>query len=295
MVKPQRKLAKDVRLPSQRICLSNSSASSSGQATQFPFLRLPVEIQEMILKYLLVGAVNWLRTSETSAVSGTRIPNCYFYGKRKNLEEDIERERSVRPSRPNYREANLEKMHIALTCKHLYTESLRIYFGENRFLFSDFYKMREFLVRIGHERRQYIKYLTVMFDGRLKSPIKPAVRVLDDCVHLSELTIAVNCPRSSYWLYTSEDRKNLLKAGGVSTLKKLKGLQKVTVTMTKSCYDDSCETGCFDNPEELEAVLNKAMCVPKTVIKPKRKYTKLKDADRKGKVSKTKSKVTAKN
>ncbi|KAG9230354.1 hypothetical protein BJ875DRAFT_520426 [Amylocarpus encephaloides] len=174
--------------------------ASTQPASHFLFLRLPLEIQIMLLKQLLLDKREHRRKPKSMTPSGTTRVH---YG------VDL------------YGQSRGQLIGLFLTCKAIYKEVIPIYYGENDFWFHGFAILGHFPQSIGPEKRTLIKGVALELEVDNNAT---TVQGLAGCTSLSHLTLVGNCgSMSPNWKAKrkSSHRSNLLQASRMTALRRL--------------------------------------------------------------------------
>lgn len=212
--------------------MSDRSLSLTIDPTKGYLLRMPQEIINEILRCLLVATDSIL----------------HFY---QSAEEDS----MVK---------NLSR--VALTCHQLYANALEIYFGQNAFECNTHCQRISMGIKLQH--RKYIRKLVVHWSHpRLAAHV---FRFLADCNSLKHLKLVVSrnaadAKRTHFKKRRAGDRTNLMKATGMGTLRKLRGLSYVSIIdVGRYCdFEEGDRDFEEDHTLEVNTILNAELCRPR--------------------------------
>jgi hypothetical protein len=108
--------------------------------------------------------------------------------------------------------------------------AMRVFFYDNHFQFKDMRSMKTFLHNIGPERRKWIRNVSVSYTNL--SVAAAGARLLAESEHLQRLTLIMSATQdpAGHFTINSGRRKfsALTQVPGVSSLKRLRGLQQLT-------------------------------------------------------------------
>ena len=116
-------------------------------------------------------------------------------------------------------------LNIFSASKSVYRETVPLYFGCNKFDFQTLDDMDKFISKVGAEYRWQIASIAVSYFGR--APVK-AVKRLNECVGLRELTLHVDC--FSFAPFYSGKRPDA-SLPGMRDLLRIRGLDKIDLVM----------------------------------------------------------------
>lgn len=173
---------------------------STRQDEPFPFMKLPLELRQMVYKELLV--MPWPITMDA--------PYCCYYP-RKHLTHVLHDDGQLHEYCP------LITCQIRQVSKALHIETTPIYFGHNTFKFRNLNALSFFLTKLKSESRRSITSLIVRYEGG--HPAR-SMKLLRSCF---ALRLSIDCTWETMrygqfpW-YTIRGLKDLLQIRGIQTL-----------------------------------------------------------------------------
>jgi len=196
---------------------AEQQAAEMGEVTTapkepFPFMRLPPEIRNMVYKELLVQpGVVCVQYNDSRVEEYVRKDLRIKEGSRE-IEVCIDG-RSIRQ--------------LLWTSKTIYREASTFYFGSNHFRFQCLDMLTTCLQHLKPDFRRLLRRITVPFTN--VAPAR-AMKLLGTCISLSELTLEIS---SLCTTWSSRRYQGRMKFNGLNDLLKIRGLDKLTVDLTR--------------------------------------------------------------
>ncbi|KAG9230355.1 hypothetical protein BJ875DRAFT_488046 [Amylocarpus encephaloides] len=145
-----------------------SAAVSAAPVSHFPYLHLPLEIQIMILEYLLI-----LKATRMSGPVSRRSWHM------------VDSFQICKPPRhPTI--LNIDRM-----CKALRKDAFPIYYGKNYFYFINCFNLKNCLSQLPPDRRQMFKVIEIHWDAH-RAAQESMELFATTCTNLTHLTLYVN-------------------------------------------------------------------------------------------------------
>ena len=232
---------------SQELVTSLGDNSAEPESEPFPFMRLPLEIRNMVYKELLIqpGSIEIGNIYEEE--------DRFIYGAfavRKWMDSD-DNEQIER-----FRQTPVCK--LFLTSRTVYRESTPLYFGRNVFGLTDLGKVLSFLGRLSPNLRRAVTSLELKYVGTAPAQ---ANKILATCTGLRQLSIIFSY-QTAYMMRGFGT--SLMKLRGLKDLLKLRGLKQVGIERDPRFSAEAFD-GLFKEMPEFE----KALEVLKTPHDPK--------------------------
>lgn len=206
----------------------------------FPFMRLPIEIRNMIYTELLVQSVPvTIYASHTYPEGCRRAVVTPAYRRRWGTFNGAARQTSFSPE--VFRQ-------LSLTSRGIYRESASIYFAHNTFEFEDLECVPKFLGKLSSDSRRAIATIKLSYVG--KAPAA-AFKMLATCVGLRRLQIMLE--EYDTFLLMRRSHRSVMKLTGLGDCLKLRGLTHVAVDR-HGCEQDFIEEFYADLPKFREAL-----------------------------------------
>lgn len=191
-------------------------------AAGFPFLKLPLELRNMVYKELLImpGTLEIIKSWSSDHV-------VFLVNRIQNVCASIET-------------ANQSAVFVVfLVSKQIRREAISIYFGCNKFGAMDTDMLAQLLYHIGPEACNAIREISIEYD--LGKHACKAFKLLAQCGGLRKLHFhMLSCPLSEP--YPPDFGQFLLKKPGIQSLLKIRGIQELDVVVScRRGISDSCE------------------------------------------------------
>ncbi|MCJ1366294.1 hypothetical protein MMC16_005422 [Acarospora aff. strigata] len=210
-------------------------------SSPFPFQKLPPELRNEIYHLHLVQAMK---------------PTRLF--KRDDQQRRIIAEAEQEYDSPSdvpcpYQNTALSILGVS---RQLHDEALGVFYYHNALQLDNIRDLLAFLKCIGPKRRSYIRDLRFSFYGKGS---QTAFAILQNCERLTRLNIGLSC----YTMFGApEGSRSFLKAPGVKSLLKIRGLQSVEFSW-KSKWGDEYTSG-------FEETVREALLQPSKKVKKSR-------------------------
>ncbi|KAI9702353.1 MAG: hypothetical protein M1836_000832 [Candelina mexicana] len=203
--------------------------------TTFPFLKLPPEIRNQIYRLVLVYP---------SMMVSPQVAMPNLSGKKTGRKQF-----GIR-CEPRSQEGYIPPQ-VALSlfsvCRQIYQESMPLFYHENHFYVWSGSDLQSFLLRIGSERRSWIREMTLVFQNSgLGSGFKP----FSECKRLTTLHIRLPFP-----YFNEQNCATIGEHKGLQKLSRIRGLTTLT------CEDD--QEGQTEYAERIAQFLRSSMLSPR--------------------------------
>lgn len=189
------------------------SKTTEKELTTCPLLRIPLEIRMKVFHLVL-------KASGCRLLVGTR--SLTVYDDKIPIWESQSQNALKMPPLSDF-------LALLSVNKQVYNEAMPEFYHENHFQFRDMGIMKNFLLKIGPERRKHMRNVSVYYDNL--SAAAAGARLLTESDTLQKLTLtilATQDPAGHFTVNSSRRRfSSLTQVPGFTSLKRLRGIQQL--------------------------------------------------------------------